>query len=152
VLQPKRIVAGAISGAVATVVMTGWMVAGDATGPYGEQPPKRLVRRLARCAGVPAGRRGAGTRLATAVAHLGFGAGSGALYAAVVPRSSVPRGAAFGLGVWAASYLGWIPALGLLPPPHRDNPRRAWTMATAHLVYGAVLGRVVEDRAPAAGH
>jgi len=47
---------------------------------------------------------------------------------------------AFGLGVWAASYVGWIPALGLLPPPGKDNPRRAWTILTAHVVYGAILG------------
>ena len=53
---------------------------------------------------------------------------------------------AFGLGVWAVSYLGWIPALGLLPPPYRDNPRRAWTTLTAHLVYGAVLGAGLSRR------
>lgn len=147
-MDAKRVVTGAVGGAVATVAMSGWMAVGDLTGTYGEQPPKRLVRRLASSAGIPARRRGTGIRLASAVAHLGFGAASGAVYAAAVPRSSIPRGVAFGLGVWAASYIGWIPALGLLPPPNRDNPRRAWTMVTAHVVYGAVLGRVLADRSP----
>jgi hypothetical protein len=122
------------------------MAAGDLTGRYGEQPPKRVVRLMASRARLPAPRHGAGTTLASAVAHLGFGAASGALYAAAVPRSSIPRGVVFALGVWAASYAGWIPALGLLPPPNRDNPRRAWTMVTAHVVYGAILGRVLKDR------
>jgi hypothetical protein len=116
------------------------MAVGEITGPYGEQPPKRLVRRLARRAGVPARRGGLGTWLASAAAHLGFGISCGALYATVVPRSTAPRGMAFALGVWAASYAGWIPALRLLPSPDRDNRRRAWTTLTAHVVYGAVLG------------
>ena len=54
------------------------------------------------------------------------------------------RGTAFGLVVCAASYAGWIPAVGVLPPPHRDNPRRAWTMLIGHVIYGSVLGAFVD--------
>lgn len=136
----RRTAAGGLAGAAATVAMTGWMAAGQLTGPHGEQPPKRLVRRLARRVGLPARRHGTATRLATAAAHLGFGTSCGALYATAVRRSTVARGVAFGLAVWAVSYAGWVPALDLMPPPHGDNPRRAWTIATAHVVYGAALG------------
>ncbi|GII25033.1 DUF1440 domain-containing protein [Planosporangium mesophilum] len=146
-MRAERIATGSVGGALATVVMTGWMVARDLTGPHGEQAPKKLVRRLARRAGLPARRRGPGTVLASGVAHLGFGVGAGALYAAAVPRSTIPRGVAFGLAVWGVSYLGWIPAIGILPPAHRDEPRRAWTMLTAHVIYGAVLGQILADRA-----
>jgi hypothetical protein len=139
-MDVRRMAAGGLGGAAATVVMTGWMAAGQWTGPHGEQPPKRLVRRLARRAGIPARQRGPGTWLASAAAHLGFGTSCGALYTTVARRSTALRGVAFALGVWAGSYAGWIPALGLLPPPQRDNPRRAWTILTAHVVYGAVLG------------
>jgi len=131
------------------------MALGQLTGVYGEQPPKRLVRRLARRAGIPASPSGPGTWLASGAAHLGFGTSCGALYAAAVPRSTPTRGIAFGLAVWAVSYTGWIPTLGVLPPPAKDNPRRAWTMSTAHIVYGSVLGVALAswDRAtrPAAG-
>jgi hypothetical protein len=142
-------IGGGISGAIATAAMSGWMALGQLTGPYGEQPPKRLVRRLARRVGIPSRRGGPGTGLATAAAHLGFGMSCGALYGAVVPRSTAPRGVAFALAVWATSYAGWIPALGLLPPPDKDNPRRVWTTLTAHVVYGAVLGAALAkaDRA-----
>jgi hypothetical protein len=145
----RRVAVGGLGGAVATVVMTGWLVVGELTGPYGEQPPKRLVRRFARRAGIPARRSGRGTRLAAAAAHLGFGTSCGLLYGAAVPQSTAARGTVFALGIWAASYAGWIPALGLLPPPGKDNPRRAWTTLTAHLVYGAVLGATLArwDRA-----
>jgi hypothetical protein len=122
-----RVVAGGAGGALATVAMTGWMAAGQLTGRHGEQPPKRLVRVLARRAGVPAPGSGPAIWLATAGAHLGFGVGCGALYGAAVRHSSATRGVAFGLGVWAASYAGWVPALGALPPPDDDNPVRAWT-------------------------
>ena len=145
-MDAQRIVEGGVAGTAATVAMSGWMAAGRLTGRHGEPPPKRLVRRMARRFGVPARRTGRGTWLAAAAGHLGFGASCGALYAAAVPRSTPVRGMAFGLGVWAVSYLGWIPALGLLPPPHRDNPRRAWTTLTAHLVYGAVLGAGLSRR------
>lgn len=122
------------------MVMSGWMLVGQLVSRHGEQPPKHLVRGLAGRAGMPTKRRGVGTVAATGVAHLGFGLGGGALYGAVVHRSSVPHGVAFGIGVWAVSYAGWIPALRLMPPPHKDLRGRAWTILSAHAVYGAVLG------------
>jgi hypothetical protein len=139
-LDVRSAVAGGLAGTVATVAMSAWQVAGQLTGPYGEQPPKRLVRAAARKLGMSPRRQGTVTWAATAAAHLGFGAASGALYAIVLPRSTLARGTAFGLAVWAASYAGWIPAVGVLPPPHRDRPRRVLTMVTGHVVYGAVLG------------
>jgi hypothetical protein len=145
-MQANRLVAGGLSGALATAAMTGWMAAGRLLGPHGEPPPKRLVRRAARRIGLPARHTSPLTWIATGAAHLGFGAGSGALYAVAVRRSTTTRGMAFGLAVYAVSYAGWIPALDFLPPPHRDRPWRQWTTLTAHLVYGAVLGRTLADR------
>ncbi len=142
----RRTVAGGLAGAAATAVMTGWMAAGRLSGRHGEPPPKRLVRRIARRVGLPASRHGPGTWLAAGAAHLGFGATGGAAYATAVRRSTVPRGIAFALTVWAVSYAGWIPALRLMPPPGRDNRRRAWTTLTAHVVYGAVLGAALGPR------
>jgi hypothetical protein len=92
--------------------MSAWQAAGQLTGPYGEQSPKRLVRAVAHKLGKPARRHGPVTWPVTAAAHLGFGAGCGALYAMVLRRSTALSGTSFGLGVWAASYAGWIPAMG----------------------------------------
>jgi hypothetical protein len=139
-MEIERLVAGGVSGTLATTAMTGWMAAGRLSGRHGEPPPKRLVRVISRRMGLPARRSGTGTWLASGAAHLGFGAGCGALYSALTRRSTTERGIAFGLVVWAVSYAGWVPALSLMPPPQRDDPRRAWTMLTAHVVYGAVLG------------
>jgi uncharacterized membrane protein YagU involved in acid resistance len=87
---------------------------------------------------------------ATAVNHLAFGAGAGALYGVVrrVVPAAVPAslsGTVYGLAVWAASYAGWIPALRILPPPTEDRPDRAVGMHLHHWVYGASLG-LLEQR------
>jgi hypothetical protein len=138
-MKVLRTASGAVAGALATAPMTLWMWVGQAASHHPEQPPKTLVRKTANRLGIPA-KHGPGTVAASTLAHIGFGASCGALYATLVRRSTVPRGVAFGMAVWASSYIGWIPALRLLPPPHRDASGRVLTTMTAHAVYGAALG------------
>src|SRR5688572_7121377 len=105
---------GAGAGAVATAAMSAVMLAAGRAGLMGRQPPEAIVRQAGTRAAVePHG------RLADAlavVAHLAFGAGTGAAYA-LLPRSRRPalRGVAVAEAVWAVSYAGWVPALGALP-------------------------------------
>jgi putative membrane protein len=54
------------------------------------------------------------------------------------------KGIGFGLLVWAGSYLGLLPALGLLSPATQHAPQRNLLMIAAHLVWGAVLGAVTD--------
>jgi putative membrane protein len=86
--------------------------------------------------------------------HFGYGTATGALYGLITQSTSIPpvhAGIAFGLTVWATSYLGWLPALGW----HRSamgepRPRNAMMIA-AHIVYGASLGLltdILSRRAP----
>jgi hypothetical protein len=63
----------------------------------------------------------------------------GAAYAVLGRRLALPRasgGAAFGLLVYAAGYAGWLPAFGILPPPHRRPVGRNGLLIAAHLVWG----------------
>src|SRR3546814_3671915 len=54
-------------------------------------------------------------------------------------RAMIARfGSMAGVAVWAASYFGWIPAMGVLSPAHRHPPARNALMIAAHLVWGAV--------------
>lgn len=136
--------AGAAAGVVATVPMSGLMLAAQKAGLVGKQPPKRITEAALDAAGVQ-GRTEREEDALSALAHLAFGAGAGALFgvgARALPARAprVPAGVAFGLLVWLASYAGWVPALGVLPPPGRDRPGRPVTMVLAHVVYGAVLG------------
>ena len=49
------------------------------------------------------------------------------------------RGVLFGTALWASAYVGLLPAIGLMPPPERDERRRPASMLIAHWIYGAAL-------------
>jgi len=141
----SALIDGATGGAVATVAMSAVMIAGDRTGLMGEQPPTAITRFALDEAGVE--RPAVAASLIAPLSHLFFGAVGGAAFGLL--RRLVPGvpggllGVGFGLAVWAISYKGWIPALGILPPPEDDRPGRPVVMVVAHLVYGLVLGRLV---------
>ena len=63
---------------------------------------------------------------------------AGALYSALRPRPSnvLVDGAALGLGVWAVGYLGWLPALGLMPPIQRQETEQVAGPIVQHLIFG----------------
>jgi hypothetical protein len=139
----EEVAAGLASGALATLPMSAVMWAAQRTGHMGRQPPAKITDAALDAAGeedtpLPA------RRAAAMLLHFGFGAGAGALYAWWSSRGPGRRGplqgAAFGTLVWLGSYAGWIPALGIMPPPQRDRPGRQPAMLVAHWVYGAVLG------------
>lgn len=140
---------GCTGGLLATVPMTAAMLLSQKLGFLGKAPPAKITDDALAAAGVSATKTQ--RRLLTGLAHLGFGAGSGALYSLLRPgRPSIQRavieGAAFGTVVWATSYAGWVPALGILPPPDDDRKDRQVTMVIAHWIFGAVLGAVVAAR------
>lgn len=143
---------GAIAGAFATLPMSAATRAFQRAGGLGEPPPRTIVREALARAGAPRSRRG--VEAAAWVAHLGFGASVGALYGLADPWPGVGRATLAALGVWAASYAGWVPALGLLPPATRDRPGRPAAMIAAHVVFGVALGVALRARrgsSPAAG-
>lgn len=140
---------GITSGVLATVPMTAVMFASQQLGLLGKMPPAKITDNLLARGGVPATRTE--RKALTTLVHLGFGAGCGALYSLLRPgRPSPARAAAegvvFATAVWGASYAGWVPALGIMPPPADDRKDRQITMVVAHWIFGAVLGIVVAAR------
>lgn len=133
---------GALAGAGATLVMSGVMAALHRAGLLGEPPPRKITRRTLAAVGL--GRSEPGLEVATALAHLAYGAGVGAAYGAVAALrpglAGTAGGVATGLAVWAGSYLGWLPAAGLHPAPARDRPGRPAAMVASHVAFGAALG------------
>jgi len=131
-----RLAGGAGAGMVGTVAMSLPMLAARRLGLTPTLPPEVIVARTTHL------EAGSGRDTVTVAGHLGFGAVCGALLA-LVPSVrgsrpvSVATGVGAGLTIWAASYAGWIPALGLLPPPERDHPGRRRTMVASHVVFGA---------------
>lgn len=139
----RQLLRGAAAGTVATLPMSGVMLLAGRLGLMGRQPPKKITEASLEAADAPVEDEDTRNVLAS-IAHLGFGAGMGMLFAVLHRRFRPPgpaaaHGMAFGLAVWAGSYKGWVPALGILPPPEHDRPGRVRTMVLAHLVFGAVL-------------
>ncbi len=71
---------------------------------------------------------------------VGYGLSAGVLYATLRPASGEPAidGVVLGLAVWAAGYLGWLPALGLAPPITEQRIEAAVGTALRHALFGVV--------------
>lgn len=135
---------GALAGLAATPPMTLVMRGLHALLPRREQyplPPQQITTTLSRSAGVESHvDHPQEWELKTYVAHHAYGAGCGVAYSLAEPALPGPpaiKGALFGIGVWTVSYLGWLPAAGILPPAHREPAGRNTVMLLAHVVWGA---------------
>ncbi|MER9140462.1 DUF1440 domain-containing protein [Mesorhizobium sp. M0830] len=136
----RHMMLGALAGLAASVAMTSAMRRShgllNETSRY-PLPPREIVDRL------NFGGDEGQARANTLLAHFGFGAMTGAVFA-ILPRRR-GSGTLFGLGVWAASYLGWIPAAGILAPAWRHPAGRNLLMIAAHMVWGTVLAKSLSE-------
>jgi glycine/D-amino acid oxidase-like deaminating enzyme/nitrite reductase/ring-hydroxylating ferredoxin subunit len=144
----RSLAIGGLGGALATVAMTAALMVAKPLGLLGQFPPRKIVQKTRRRMGLLWMPRSVDNFVTTA-AHWGFGVATGALFGLLHRRRrgfarSAIEGAGYGAAVWAASYYGWVPALGLMRAPHRDRLFRPASMVAAHLVYGTVLGAFVE--------
>ena len=136
-------ITGAIAGLTATAPMTVSMEIMHRRLPHNERdplPPRHLTTRLAHRVGLLSSLSEQDRRALTLLGHFGYGAAAGALFPALMRRSPLPpvaTGIALGLAVWTASYAGWVPLTGLMPPPGRVPLRRNLLMIAAHVVWGA---------------
>jgi hypothetical protein len=144
VMPGQAMASGLLAAGIATGCMSLVMLVSRGLDLQGEPPPKKITRKMVQAAvGEPPPR--SALLLLTAAAHLAYGVGAGTAFAVLrrkfgSKRRPMLEGTLFGLGIWLLSYKGWLPAVGLMPPPERDQPGRTVTTAAAHLVYGAVLG------------
>ncbi|MEA3003849.1 MAG: hypothetical protein QOH81_2637 [Sphingomonadales bacterium] len=105
--------------------------------------PREIVDSTAKQAGIPLPSEAA--RDVTAAAHFAYGAVTGAMLAALNPDPKKKTGAAYGVAIWLASYMGWIPAVGILKPATRHPPRRNLLMIGVHLIWGAATAAAIRE-------
>jgi uncharacterized membrane protein YagU involved in acid resistance len=74
----------------------------------------------------------------------GYGIAGGVLYAALSSKRCgvLKSGSLLGLGVWAAGYLGWIPALEIAPPLQEHRAEEIAGPIIQHLAYGIATAAV----------
>lgn len=142
---PSDLARGALAGLVATGAMTMTMWGAERLGMLGEPPPRKITRAALRKVAPGVARDSDALDIASVITHFAFGAGMGALYG-ILPqhaqRSRIARGMLFGSGIWTTSYMGWVPALGIMKPPSEDRPGRPTAMLAAHWVFGTTLSAV----------
>ena len=139
-----RLFIGAVAGLAGTVAMTSAMLRMHRLLPPAERyplPPREVVEAASLEAPLSPN---ADTAL---IAHLGFGALVGALLGLARPMPSAREHAIGAVGVWAVSYLGLFPGLGLLKPATRHPWRRNLLMVAAHLVWGPVTALAARELA-----
>jgi hypothetical protein len=140
----NRILLGALAGLAATAPMTLAMKLMHEQLPREERyplPPRQVTEGLAEKAGVGEQMGEDEREAATWASHFAYGAACGALYGALsgvrLDEHPLAAGAGFGVAVWAGSYLGWLPAAGIISPATEHPARRNALMIAAHLVWGA---------------
>jgi hypothetical protein len=113
--------------------------------PVKEEPGKFVIGQAERLLPARARRRipEKAERAGAIALALGYGVAFGALYSLVRPRGGpvLTHGALLGIGTWATSYLGWLPATGLTPPVWKQKPVQVLSSIGSHTLFGvAVVG------------
>lgn len=139
-----RLVIGGIAGFVATMAMTAAMRRLHARLPRRERYPLTPREIVDSALGDPP----AAPDL-TLVAHFAYGAACGALLAAADARPGRMAGSLAGAGVWLGSYMGWIPAFGVLKPATNHPMRRNAVMIAAHFTWGWATAQGIRELADA---
>jgi uncharacterized membrane protein YagU involved in acid resistance len=143
-----KLLRGAVAGFVATALMSVFMLIGWRLLPKREKyhlPPRQITEEIAERVGIEDHLNEPELVGLTVSSHFGYGALFGWIYALFehrIPLDSSLKGVLTGVALWTASYLGWLPALGILPPATRHPWRRNLLMILAHVVWGVTLGEV----------
>lgn len=141
---------GALSGFIATIPMSIAMIAINKlmTWPHRQRlEPRKITDDMLNRVGLRDELDEEDRKQAAIAAHFAFGAAAGSLYPFVqryIPASRSLRGPLYGLGVWAVSYCGVLPALNTLPSPEKRPLGRTVLLVAAHLVWGAALEGAAE--------
>lgn len=141
----EHVALGAAAGVAATFLLQGLRTTEqkllpETMPPIREEPGKFMVEQAEEL--LPEETREQVPATAEAVAAkslaLGYGLTAGAIYGAIRPRPGnlLVDGTVLGLGVWAVGYLGWLPALGLMPPIQRQEIEQIAGPIMQHVIFG----------------
>ncbi len=147
--QPRlgsRLLIGAIAGLVGTMAMTAAMRRMHERLPPEERyplTPREIIDSTSEQAGAALPNEAA--KDVTTAAHFAYGAASGALLGVANVMLGPMSGATAGVGVWLASYMGWIPGARILKPATEHPPRRNLLMLAAHVVWGVSTAKAMRE-------
>jgi hypothetical protein len=141
-----RMLAGALSGSVGTLVLSGLREVLSRMGLVFETAPMQVVKRAEELDLVEDWSPRA-LRLLTVAAHIAYGVGTGtALGLLRRERSGAAQetavGSAMGILVWGAGWSSWMPLTGVHDPPWEQRSWKVLLPVLDHAVYGAAWGLI----------
>ena len=149
-MDGRKLLIGAAAGMIATAPMTLFMIAAFKLLPRREQyplPPRQVTMGVLEAVHVDQPIDEPAEKSAVTLgAHFLYGAAAGALYSPVAGGTGLPRaleGAALGATVWTVSYAGYLPVIGLMPPPTNTPVRRNVLMFVANVLWGVATALLV---------
>lgn len=141
---------GIWSGTIATSAMTIGFLEFFKELPRSEKspvPPGTITTDLLKKSGLAEYTDSESRQALALLSHFGYGTSFALLYSALSPGApgrGIAKGTAFGLGVWAFSYLGLLPALGVRARAANMPLDRNIMMILLHVIWGASLGYTEE--------
>jgi hypothetical protein len=148
----QKLALGAAAGVAATFVMQGMLEGGgklipDGVPPIKSDPGQFMIDKAKAVIPIPPKIE----PLAAKSLHLGYGITAGVLWA-LLPHSrwKTLEGALLGLGVWAAGYLGWLPATKLMPPITQQTAKQIAVPVVEHAIFGVAVAKAFEAMEPRA--
>jgi uncharacterized membrane protein YagU involved in acid resistance len=145
-----QLLVGALGGLSATGPMTVGMIFLHRLLPVRHRyslPPREITLDLAEKVGIKRKLDDDARAALTLINHFGYGATAATVYSLAeskIPLSAVLKGPIFGAMVWLVSYLGLLPALGILEPATKHPPTRNLLMIIVHLIWGLMVGVFVD--------
>jgi len=143
----QRVIFGAAGGFVGTLAIQALLTASQkwlpsTVPPMRQDPGEFMVKTGGEALPAPVRERipqGVETGAARMLA-IGYGLTFGSLYTLLRPQGGSPvvDGIILGIANWATGYLGWLPALGLMPPVWRQQAPQAIAPIAEHALYGIV--------------
>jgi hypothetical protein len=140
----NALVRGGLAGIGGTGAMTAVMAARRMAG-LRRLPPQVITEGVTQKAGLRSDLPEPVFNLGWLAAHFGFGSSTGAGYALArrfLPKHAFFAGLLWGSAVYAVSYLGLMPGLGLYPEPRADARTRTLALIVAHAVFGVTTAEL----------
>ncbi|MDP8951863.1 MAG: hypothetical protein M3N18_06450 [Actinomycetota bacterium] len=140
----QRMGAGALSGAGATLVLSGLREAWTRIGLVFETAPMQVVDRIEELGLV--GDLSPGSRRAlTVAAHLAYGVGAGTALGLLRRETGRPAeeaavGSVLGLLIWGVGWSSWLPLAGVHQAPWTQRTPKVLLPVLDHAVFGATWG------------
>ena len=141
-----RVLAGALGGAGATLVLSGLRGVWKRVGLVFDTAPTQVVDRVEEVF-VPDGLSPPARRVLAAVAHTAYGIGAGVAFGLLRREvggkgEEAAVGSSLGMLAWGAGWASWLPLTGVHSPPWEQRTPKVLLPALDHAVYGAVWGLI----------